>query len=280
VVDPDLPSNHGLANAIETVFRPGSLLCPESPAPVNNYMRVAAATAEALFDALGKAVPEARIAESSSGANGTFAHARGRHGRPQVQYELPAGATGARPHKDGVSASKAHVANGSLAPLEILETEFPIELIRFELIPDSGGPGRQRGGLAYVREYRLLSESTFSARGGRQLSAPQGREGGWPGRPSAIVVNPGRPDERLVDARDGRVRLGPGDILRMEQAGGAGFGDPYERPPELVLQDLREGYVTPEAAREAYGVALVPDGRGWRVDEAETRRLRASDRAP
>jgi N-methylhydantoinase B len=276
LIDPELPSNQGLADAVETEFRPRSLLCPESPAPVNNYMRVAVTTAEAIFDALGKAVPQARIAESSSGANGTLSYARGRRGYPQVQYELPAGAIGARPHKDGVSASKAHVANGGLTPIEIIETEFPVELIRFELIPDSGGAGRQRGGLAYVREYRFLGDSTFSARGGQQLTAPVGREGGHSGRRSTIVVNPGTPDERVVSAKDGTVRLGTGDVLRMEQAGAGGFGDPRTRPVELVLRDVQEGYVSPEAARAEYGVVVIREGHSWVVDEGESARLRRS----
>ena len=254
LVDPELPSNQGLAAAVETTFRPGSVVCPESPAPVNTYMPVAVSTAEAIFDALGQAVPAARIAESSSGANGTLAYGHGRRGYPQVQYELPAGAIGARSTADGVSASKAHVANGGLTPVEIVESEYPVELLRFELIPDSGGAGRYRGGLAYVREYRLLAEATFATRGGRQLTPPAGRDGGRPGRPAAFTVNPGTPDERPVSPQDGTLRLRAGDVLRMEQAGGGGYGDPRTRPPELVLQDVREGYVSPEAAREIYGI--------------------------
>jgi N-methylhydantoinase B len=276
LIDPELPSNQGLAAAIETEFRPGSLLCPEVPAPVNTYMPVAVCTAEAIFDALGQAVPHARIAESSSGANGTLAYAHGRRGYPQVQYELPAGAIGARSSRDGVSASKAHVANGGLTPVEIVESEYPVELVRFELIQDSGGAGRYRGGLAYLREYRLLGEATFTTRGGRQLTPPAGRAGGLPGRPARFVVNPGTPEERVLSAHDGTVRLRPGDLLRMEQAGGGGYGDPLTRPPELVLQDVREGYVSAEAARAEYGVAVIANGFGWSLDQPETQRLRAS----
>ena len=275
LIDPELPSNQGLANAIETSFRPGSVVCPQAPAPVNTYMPVAVSTAEAIFDALGKAVPQARIAESSSGANGTLAYAEGRRGYPQVQYELPAGAIGARSSRDGVSASKAHVANGGLTPIEIIESEYPVELLRFELIPDSGGAGRYRGGLGYVREYRLLAEATFATRGGRQLTPPAGRDSGLPGRPAAVIVNPGTPEEHVVTPQDGNLRLRPGDVLRMEQAGGGGYGDPRTRPPELVLQDVQEGYVTLEAARTEYGVVVLSDGSAWRLDQAGTIRLRS-----
>ncbi len=275
LVDPELPSNAGLARTVDAQFRPGSLLCPEIPAPVNTYMPVAVATSEAVFDALGKAVPRGRIAESSSGTNGTLSHASTRTGYPQVQYELPAGAIGARSDSDGVSASKAHVANGGLMPVEIIETEFPVEMLRFELVPDSGGAGRYRGGLGYAREYRVLAPASFATRGGRQLSASAGREGGLPGRVAHIVLNPGTPREREVTGRDGNVKLEPGDVLRIEQAGGGGFGDPRTRPVEAVLRDVREGYVMPEAARDLYGVAVIADGRSWRLDESETARLRA-----
>ena len=250
LIDPDLPSNAGLAASVDAEFRPGTLVCPEIPAPVNTYMPVAVATAEAVFDALADAVPAARIAESSGGTSGTLSHSRTRRGYPQVQYELPAGAIGARAALDGVSASKAHVANGSLTPIEILETEFPIELQRFELVQDSGGAGRQRGGLGYVREYRMLSESSFATRGGKQLTPPAGRQGGEPGRLSRLLINPRTPHEREVLGRDGTVRLEPGDVLRIEQAGGGGFGDPRTRPAARVLEDVLEGYVSVDAARD------------------------------
>jgi N-methylhydantoinase B len=219
------------------------------------------------------------MAESSSGTNGTLSHERTRRGYPQVQYELPAGAIGARANRDGVSASKAHVANGSLTPIEILETEFPIEVTRFELVRDSGGAGRQRGGLGYVREYRMLGESTFATRGAKQLTPPAGRAGGLPGSLSRLVVNPGTASERVVLSRDGNVKLGPGDVLRIEQAGGGGYGDPRTRSAERVLADVREGYVSPEAARDVYGVYVVldEDGRTWRTAETAATRLNEKD---
>lgn len=273
--DPEIAVNSGFAAAVHTTFRPGSLLDPVAPAPVNTYMPVAVATAEALFDALGKAIPAARIAESSSGTNGTLSHRIFGQRTPKVQYELPAGAIGARHNKDGVSASKAHVANGSLTPIEVLETEFPIQLTRFELMVDSGGPGRYRGGLGYVREYRALGDSSFTTRNGRELTPPAGRDGGLPGKTSALILNPGTSTEREIHAEDGGVILHPGDVLRMVQAGGGGYGDPVTRPVADVLRDVREGYVSPEAAREFYRVAVHETATGWEADEAETARLRA-----
>jgi N-methylhydantoinase B len=276
LIDPELASNSGFAAAVDARFRPGSLLDPIVPAPVNTYMPVAVATAEALFDALGKAIPAARITESSSGTNGTLSHRIEGLSTPKVQYELPAGAVGARYNKDGVSASKAHVANGSLTPIEVLETEFPVQLTRFELVRDSGGPGRYRGGLGYVREYRMLGESRFTTRNGRELTPPAGKDGGLPGKTSLIVLNPGTSGEREVHASDGAVSLKPGDVLRMAQAGGGGYGDPLTRPLDEVLSDVREGYVSLAAARDLYGVAVRETPTGWEIDEAETARLRSA----
>ncbi|MCA1646694.1 MAG: hydantoinase B/oxoprolinase family protein [Chloroflexi bacterium] len=274
LIDPDLPSNQGLTLAVEATTREGSVLCPLIPAPVNTYMPIANVTAEAVFDALSGAVPRARIAGSSGGVGGTLSHTSSTSRYPQVQYELPAGAVGARSDSDGVSASKAHVANGTITPVEIIESEFPVELVRFELIPDSGGPGRFRGGLGYVREYRILGESQLSARGGKLLTPPGGRDGGSPGRLPALIVNPGTSTEHVIRPQDGNVRLHVGDILRREQPGSGGYGDPHTRPAEDVLDDVREGYVSPTSAREVYGVAVQSNGRSWTLETTETERLR------
>jgi N-methylhydantoinase B len=275
LIDPELPSNSGFANAVEASFRPGSLLDPILPAPVNTYMPVAVATSEAVLDALGKALPAGRLAESSSGVNGTFSHRLPGHGFPKVQYELPAGAMGARWNKDGASATKVHVANGSLTPIEVLETEFPIRLERFELMTDSGGPGRFRGGLGYVREYRVLGPARFTTRNGRELTPPAGKEGGLPGRPSTLTLNPGTEGEQEITVAAGGVMLQPGDVVRMIQAGGGGFGDPRTRPVEEVLRDVQEGYVSPDAARTYYGVVVTSGSAGWELDEVQTERLRS-----
>lgn len=275
VIDPDLPSNSGMVEAFETSFRPGTLVDPVMPAPVNTYMPVAVATSEAVLDALGKALPRAQIAESSTGTNGTFSHRIPGQSSPKVQYELPAGAIGARWNSDGVSACKAHVANGGLTPIEVLESEFPVQLQRFELRIDSGGPGRYRGGLGYLREYQVLGPARFTTRNGRELTPPLGKAGGLPGQPSTITLNPGTAGEQEIAVASGGVTLQAGDVVRIGQAGGGGYGDPRTRPVHEVLRDVREGYVSGDAAREYYGVVVVATSDGWEVDEAQTAQLRA-----
>lgn len=274
LIDRELPSNQGLSLAVDLTVRPGSVLAPDIPAPVNTYMPIANVAVEAVFDALGAAIPRARIAECSGGSNGTLSYFSADRQFPLVQYELPAGAVAARADKDGVSASKAHVANGSITPVEIIESEFPVEITRFELVPDSGGAGRFRGGLSYVREYRLEGEGQFSVRGGHHRTPPRGKAGGEPGVSGATVVNPGTPGEYRVKGTDGNVRLRPGDVLRREMTGAGGFGDPFTRDIERVLDDVRQGYVSPEAARSSYGVVVRSRGHTWVVDEKATGAVR------
>ena len=147
--------------------------------------------------------------------------------------------------------------------------------MRFELVTDSGGPGRFRGGLGYVRDYRMLGPARFATRGGKELTPPA-RQGGRPARacPPGSWSTPGTDREHEVTAADGNVTLAPGDVLRIAQAGGGGFGDPHTRPADDVLHDVREGYVSTAAARELYGVQLVGSGRQLSVDAEATARLR------
>lgn len=277
LVSPNLPSNAGIAASISTQFREGSVVSPRYPAPVNTYLPVALVAAEALFDAFGRAVPRARMAESSHGGSsvtGTLAH-RASDGTFQVQYEILAGAMGARADADGVSATSVHVRNASLTPIEIIESEHPVEVTRSELAIDSGGAGRFRGGLGLVRQYRFLSEARRTARGGRDLAPARGREGGRTGAGSKVTLQPGTSSERLLGAGEHSVDLAPGDEIRFEMGGGGGHGDPLTRRPALVLEDVREGYVSVDAARRDYGVVVSRGDAGWSVDAEATAALRA-----
>jgi N-methylhydantoinase B len=257
LVDPFLPVNQGLSRVVEARFREGSVLHPRFPGAVNTYMPTAHAVVEAVFKALGSFVTEKRIA----GGSGSAALALG--GRPRegkagyVQYEIFAGGSGARWGKDGVSATAAHLSNCRTAPIEIIESEFPTLTERFELLPDSGGAGAFRGGLGFVREYRILEDDVrFSLRGDKHTIGPWGCQGGKDGRTGACIVNPGTAEEKSLPSRFGDFTLKKGDLLRLERPGGGGIGDPLERARERVLDDVRQGYVSPESAQSDYGVAI------------------------
>lgn len=278
LVDPFLPVNRGLARVVETRFRQGTVVCPDYPAAVNAYMPTALVVAEAVLRAMSEVVPDKTIAEGS-GSGAIALGGRARDGkRSYVQYEIFAGGVGGRNGRDGASATSFHLSNGKIAPVEIIESEFPTRLERFELLRDSGGPGRHRGGLGFVREYRILQDEVrFSMRTDKHALAPQGIHRGLPGATGACVVNPGREDEQTLPSRFGDRRLRSGDVLRVERPGGGGVGAPRERPPEDVLEDVRQGYVSPARARSDYAVAVRTRGTEIILDPEGTRELRGKD---
>jgi N-methylhydantoinase B len=278
LVDRFLPINEGLARAVETSFRPGSVLDPHFPAAVNTYMPTALAAAEAVLRALTPLVPEKRIA-GGSGSGALVLGGRDRQSqRAYVHYEIFSGGTGARFGRDGVSATAFHLSNCKTAPIEIIESEFPTLVTRFEMIPDSGGAGKWRGGLGFAREYRILADEVrFSARTDKHEVAPWGSAGGADGAKGACVINPGGETEKRLPSRFGDYPLCCGDVVRIERPGGGGLGDPHERAPEMVREDVRQGYVTIQNARAVYGVVLDESGDQLVLNRGETDRLRGKN---
>src|SRR2546427_58938 len=276
LVDPFLPINKALNRVVGATFREGSVVCPSFPAAVNTYMPTALVVAEALLQALGHFVPEKRIAEGSGSAAISLG-GRGEGGaRGYVQYEILAGGTGARSRRDGASATAFHLSNGKMAPIEIIESEFPTRVDRFELLADSGGAGFYRGGLGFVRDYRILADEVrFSMRTDKHLIAPEVKDGGKEGGKGACIINPGRNDERRLPSRFGDYMLRKADLLRLERPGGGGMGHSFSRHPEKVLNDACQGYVSIEKAISDYGVALRLENGNLILDRLKTQRLRA-----
>jgi N-methylhydantoinase B len=279
LVDPSLPINKALNRVVDASFREGSVVCPSFPAAVNTYMPTALVVAEALLQALGHFVSEKRIAEGSGSAAISLGGRGEGSRRGYVQYEILAGGTGARSGRDGAPATAFHLSNGKMAPIEIIESEFPTRVERFELLADSGGAGFYRGGLGFVRDYRILAdEIRFSMRTDKHLIAPLGKHGGKEGGKGSCIINPGRPDERRLPSRFGDYILRKGDLLRLERPGGGGMGYSLGRHPEKVLNDVREGYVSIEKAISDYGVALRLENGRLILDQLETQRLRPPEK--
>lgn len=252
MVDPAPATNQGLVSVPEIVVREGSLLNPRWPAPVSGYVQTSHALVEAVLLALGQLVPSRRIAPGCGTRSITMAGKQPETGQQFVQYEIFGGGAGATSFRDGISGTSINHSNSRIASIEIVETEFPVRAREFRLIPDSGGPGRYRGGLGFVREYEILAdEARFSVRAGKHLKPARGLEGGGNGRPGACIVNPGTPRERALPSRYADLRLERGDVVRLETPGGGGFGRLQERDATLIEQDLAEGYVTEQGAQQA-----------------------------
>ncbi len=272
---PKLPVNDGLSRPVRVSYPPeGSVLNPRYPAACNMYVRPSQMTANVVVRTLARAMP-GRVPAPASGAGGSMSSA-GRHpetGRWYSMYEIYNGGGGARPDRDGVSAQDDLVVNVMNTPVEAVESEFPLRIERYELVPDSGGPGKFRGGLGTLREWRVLSEeATVNIRTDRFKYGSPGLFGAHMAAPSRAVIRSGDEPDIPLRSKAAGLRLMRDDLVSWAMGGGGGYGDPLERDPERVLTDILRGYITIEGARAHYGIAISPD---LTVDLEETKRLRA-----
>ena len=275
LVDRFLPINQGLARTIEATFREGSVVDPRFPAAVNTYMPTALTVAEAVLRALAPFVPDKRIAGGSGSAALVLGGRNAENDRAFVHYEIFSGGTGARSGKDGVSATAFHLSNCKTAPIEIIESEFPARVERFEMIADSGGAGEWRGGLGFARDYRILADDVrFSMRTDKHTIEPFGSDQGMSGGKGACIVNPSSSSEKRMPSRFGDHRLRVGEKVRIERPGGGGLGNPLRRPVDKVIDDVRQGYVSQARARDDYGVAVQLNDGEVEIDGDQTRVLR------
>jgi N-methylhydantoinase B len=275
LVDPHIFINSGLMRAFIVKTREGSVMNPRFPAPVNTYNPTVHATVVAVFAALVNIVPSKARADGCGSRSIILGGRSTKAGQSYVQYEILGGGGGARASKDGASGTSVNQSNAKIAPIEIIESEFPTRVLRFELIPDSGGAGAFRGGLGIRREYVNLQDARFSIRSTKHIIAPNGAAGGGTGRTGDIVVNPGREDEKRLPTRYADYPLKAADTFNLDTPGGGGLGQALERDPQRVADDVNEGYVTLEAATNSYGVSLVRAGRKFEVEPAGTEQLRA-----
>jgi len=270
LIDPHLHVCSGLLQGFSITAREGSVLNPRFPAPVNTYNPTIHALVDAIFAALSHAAP-GRARADGSGSRSIILGGRNPHtGRNYVQYEIVAGGAGARAGRDGASGITVNQSNARIAPVEIIESEFPTRLLRFDLIPDSGGAGRHRGGLGLRREYLNLEDARFSIRSMKHVIPPNGCAGGMDGRTGDILINPESESPKRLPTRYADYPLRPGDVFRLDTPGGGGFGDPLTREPERVLADVREGYISHAAAERDYGVVMMETENGPAIDMAAT----------
>jgi N-methylhydantoinase B len=273
VIDPDIPPNGGYYRAIEVVAPPGTVLNPLPPAAVAARFTTCQTVADVVLSAFARVVPERVVAHCHGGTLAIYSGMDPRRGEFFVDYEVYAGGSGARATKDGIDGIANHTTNTSNLPIEALESEFPILVERYAFVPDSGGPGRYRGGLSVVREVRgLHGDLTVGGWGCNQREAPRGLGGGGDGVPGAFeIAGPDGVIRQTARSTVPGLLLTAGETLRVRTSGGGGSGDPLDRDPALVLRDVRLDKVSPEHAEAAYGVAV----RAGQVDAQATARLRA-----
>jgi N-methylhydantoinase B len=255
LLGPDMGNNGGLARVAEVRTRPGSILDPIFPAPTNAYMNTAMAICEVVLAALSTLTPTRRVADGGGVGGGLSFSGLRPDGSHFSTYELVGSAFGARSGKDGISGISALLTNSRTAPVEIMESEFPLRFTRWELQCDSGGPGQYRGGLGPVREYEVLADSvSVTLRGGKHQFPALGIDGGGNGRLGSCTINPGSEHAREMPSRFTGLPLQKHDVLRLAKSGGAGIGAARQRPFEAVVADVIDGYVSRDAAVRDYGV--------------------------
>lgn len=261
-VDHTIINNEGVRQATEFILPEQTVVNPASPAPVNSYIPTSHLVFNAVMEAIGTLQPERAVAATGLGLGGmAFGYAGTRPGAAShVHYEITLTATGGTAGSDGNSAIMPMVNLESVAPIEIVESEFPVRITDFSMLADSAGPGTHRGGIGVRREMHILRDAQFVSRLSQRRHGAKGLAGGL-----------GPPVSRTVLVQDGHERLLPGliqlgmkagDRVCIEQSGGAGWGDPRARDPDAVLRDVADGVVSLESARRDYGVVCVRDADG------------------
>ena len=270
----ELDVNEGVVPLIELRFPPpGTLLTPVFPAPTNARTFVILRLLGILAGAIAKAV-DGRIPADQETIRYTGFHGLDDEGEFYLMREVLGGGSGGRWYADG--SDTVHVVPDSKnLPAEFTETRFPLRVERLALATDSGGPGYRRGGLGYLKEFRVLRDSAFLCVADRAILSCWGLRGGKASAPFRVTIDPGGPNERVLPGLVDDEPIPAGTLVRVETTGGGGWGDPLEREPELVALDVLQGKVSARSAREDYGVVLATNADGEpRVEAAATTTLR------
>jgi N-methylhydantoinase B len=268
--DPAVLLNDGARDAVHDVrTRPGSILQPNFPAPLGQRGITLIRVMTSCLGLIAVATGGQGVASSNVYVIYYLRGLDPHSGEPFLLTDGIAVGYGARTFSDGIDAVYL-VANENY-PAEFLDLSYPVRLLRYAINPDSGGPGRYRGGCGVIREIEVLADDAMlSIR--IEANPPWGVASGQAGRGGRCVLNPGRADERVIEPLSDGTILKRGDVMRIETGGGGGWGHPFDRPPEEVQADVLGGFVTLAAARADYGVALINDGRT--IDRAATDALR------
>ncbi len=260
IFDPDIPNNDGSVAPLRLHAAEGSVVNCRFPAAVSARMQIGHFMTEIVYRALAQALPD-RVIAGSGGTPATMNVFYGMRndGRPWHTVIIRGGGMGAGSLRDGEQCY-IFPANGANTPVEILESDTPLMVRRLELIPDTGGAGKQRGGLGrrvvfWVPddEYAPQPPVNLGVQSGRFRLPPEGLFAGRPGGRAHFLIN-GEPGDPY-----GLTRLMPGDVVAMDAAGGGGYGDPLERDLQALLRDVRAGLVTPESAQKDYGVPVTDE---------------------
>lgn len=277
IMGADVPNCHGYTRPITVLAPPSSVLNCTSPAPCGARGITGYRIVDCVFGALAQALPDKVAADGAGGS--TLPSFSGQiDGKIFVFSECIMGVWGATSLHDGQEGVPHMASNQANVPIETIEADYPLRVERYGLIPDTGGPGRNRGGLSLLREYRMLADDLyFGVRSDKVVHPPHGLFGGHEGAAAVNALTTAQGPITLPAMPTKPLTLHTGDIYHHRMAGGGGYGDPLDRPPEQVREDALDDRVTVGHARAAYGVVLTP---ALDIDHAATQALRASLKGP
>lgn len=272
----DVPANAGCLAPVDFVIPDSTLLGVSAPKPVGGYTETILRVIDVVFGAFSKAAPERANGSPFATINALSLAGWRSNGQRWVMFCFFGGGLGGNPETDGLNHGNNPISTATIPPLEILESLYPIRFTQWALRPDSGGPGKHRGGLGAIYEIAPLSDGDTDVflLGERGKFPPFGVNGGKSAALNRFIYrdNSGEHQVPLV-TKTTDVKIDRDGIVRLESPGGGGFGDPLGRDAALVARDVRLGYVSAESARRDYGVALRVDGT---LDEKVTADLRRS----
>ena len=271
LIDPATPNNGGMFRPIEVHVPPATVLSAEHPAAVAARGLTGFRLYDTLFGAFARMLPDAVFAAGEGGNTGVSIGGHNATRGPYVFVEFFPNCWGARPDSDGVDGITIPLGNLANTPVEAIEAEYPLRVEEYAFVADSGGAGTFRGGVAASRSWRLLEgRAVLNVRSDRHTHRPYGLYGGESGQPSQNILNPDGSHAEVLPSKLTR-EIREGDLLWHSTAGAGGWGNPWQRDPERVVEDVLDGKVSAAGAR-AYGVVIDADGA---LDAAATAALRA-----
>jgi len=268
LLDPEVPNNQGMLDVCEIEAPPGTLVNALAPAPVAARANTCQRIVDVVIGALAEALPDAAVG-AANGANTTavFSGTDPETGAGYLYLETLGGGFGGRSDRDGRDGVQVHITNTSNLPIEAIEQEYPLRVVSYGFVEDSGGAGRFRGGLGLRRSITPVGHSsTFSGAGERFRRSPWGIFGGGAGRPGRFYRQAANGEETPLDTKPNNVPLAPGECIVVESPGSGGYGPPDERSPDALDADRRSGKFTAAFLRRHYGSAV---GRVTDEDEHE-----------
>ena len=256
IIDPGMALNSGAFRPIEVESREGLVTNPLPPAGVTARSQTMTKIVEAMLKAMSDVVPDRVVAGSHGQAcTNSFSGIHPETGRRFVYIEIQGGGAGARPGKDGPDGQDLHLGRFMNTPVEAAEIENPVMIERYEFIPDSGGPGKYRGGLSLRRDIRFLADVTWARYSDRQKFKPLGLFGGMEGSMGSLIMNPDTPEQKRCKSK-GVDQIKAGDLLSIRLPGSGGYGSPVKRDPEAVRWDVINGKISMESAQKDYRVVF------------------------